>query len=251
MATGFNSAAILIPPLDLSAFDHLRFDWRGDPDAANSLEVALVNPGTGQDNIFGRGYHHPTHHAWWGQLVVPFTFLQPWTNGTTFDSSRVSGFFISVVKDPVDDVGGAGSIALDNLNAYNVGARTIPPNFESVSGHITASESIAGWLADQQQATGLLKSWAEEPLCNAHTYDQALALIVFAKKGMWAEADALIDALVATQNGDGSWFKSRNCENLTAINNNKWEGDIAWAIYALNRYLDLGGNASPSPNSRR
>ncbi|MBI1880242.1 MAG: hypothetical protein HYR94_18815, partial [Chloroflexi bacterium] len=50
------------PPLDLSAYDHLRFDWRGDPDTANSLEVGLVNPATGQERIFARGYHHPSHH---------------------------------------------------------------------------------------------------------------------------------------------------------------------------------------------
>ncbi|MCP4185897.1 MAG: hypothetical protein GY761_21760, partial [Hyphomicrobiales bacterium] len=31
------------PPLNLSAYDHLRFDWRGDPDSANSIEVALVS----------------------------------------------------------------------------------------------------------------------------------------------------------------------------------------------------------------
>ena len=229
------------PPLDLSAYDHLRFDWRGDPAAANSLEIGLINPKVGGENIFARGYHHPTHHAWWGQMVIPFSFLHSWTNGTTFDPSQVSALFISVVKDPVADVGGSGSIAIDNLNAYNVKSRVTPGMFESVAVHPTAAQAAAGWLVLQQKSTGLLKSWQEENVCVAHTYDQALALIVFADQGMWNKADALVGALAATQNSDGSWFKSRNCENLASVDNIKWEGDIAWAVYALSRYLALGG----------
>ena len=59
---------------------------------------------------------------------------------------------------------------------------------------------------------------------------------------MWPEADNLVEVLAVTQNADGSWYKSRNCETLAALDSNKWEGDIAWAIYALNRYLVLGGS---------
>ncbi len=238
------------PPLDLSGYDHLRFDWLGDPDAANSIEVGLVNPGNGKEHIFTRGYHHPSQHGWWGQLIVPYQFLHPWTDGTTFDPSQVSAFFISVVKDPVDDVGGAGHLSVDNLNAYNVASRTVPTSFEMVNKHITASTMAANWLITQQQTTGLLKSWEEEALCSAHTYDQALALLVFIHEGMWAEADALAEALTNTQNTDGSWYKSRNCLTLTPVHNQKWEGDIAWAIYALNRYIALGGTHSSAVNSR-
>jgi hypothetical protein len=238
------------PPLDLSAYDHLRFDWRGDPEAANSLEVGLINPGDSQDNIFARGYHHATQRAWWGQLVIPFSFLHPWTEGTDFDPSQVSGFFVSVVKDPVDDTGGVGRIALDNLNAYHVISRTVPVTFAAVTSNTTASTAAANWLASQQQVTGLLKSWEGETRCNAHTYDQALALLVFTDEGMWDEADALVGALATTQNLDGSWFKSRDCLSLEPINDQKWEGDIAWAIYALSRYLELGGGHAQAATVR-
>jgi hypothetical protein len=229
------------PPLDLSTYDHLRFDWQGSS-AGNSLEVGLVNPKPGGgENIFARGYHHPTHHSWWGQMVIPFRFLHPWTEGATFDPSKISAFFISVVKDPVDDVGGLGAIAIDNLNAYNVASRTTPGTFEVVDSNSKAAQSAASWLASQQQATGLLKSWEEEGSCVAHTYDQALALIVFASQGMWTEADTLVDGLITTQNLDGSWYKSRNCVTLAQVDSNKWEGDIAWAVFALGKYLKLGG----------
>jgi hypothetical protein len=229
------------PPLNLTSYDHLRFDWRGDPATANSLEIGLVNPGAGGELIFGRGYHHPTQHTWWGQMVVPFSFLNPWTNGTHFDPSQVSAIFISVVKDPVDDTGGSGSIAIDNLSASNIGSRATPGTFETVPSNNLAAQAAANWLASQQKSTGLVKSWQEEASCVAHTYDQALALIVFADQGMWTQADALVNGLIATQNADGSWFKSRNCQTLASVDGSKWEGDIAWAVYALRRYLILGG----------
>lgn len=229
------------PPLDLSAYDHLRIDWRGDPEAANSLQVGLVNKIAGQDSIFARGYHHASHHGWWGQMNIPFAFLAPWSQGSEFDPSQVSSLFVSVVKDPQDDSGGSGSIAIDNLNAYNVIDRSIPKSFEKVRPNFIAARAAANWLATQQQDSGLLKSWQEESNCIAHTYDQALALIVFSSQKMWPQADRLVEALANTQIGDGSWFKSRNCETLATLDGNKWEGDIAWAIYALNRYLALGG----------
>lgn len=241
------------PPLDLSAYDHLRFDWRGDPGAANSLEVGLINLSAGQERIFARGYHHPTHRAWWGQLVIPFNFLHPWTSGTTFDPAQVTAFFISVVKDPVDDAGGAGSIAIDNLSAYDVASRSTPATFETVETNFTAVMAAANWLASQQQATGLLKSWQEESGCVAHTYDQALALIVFIRDGKWGQADDLVEGLAQAQNGDGSWSKSYNCSNnnLPCVHCEKWEGDIAWAVYALSHYIDLGGNHAQAATARQ
>jgi hypothetical protein len=229
------------PPLDLSAYDHLRFDWRGNPATANSLHVGMINPTVGGEYIFASGYHHVTQRAWWGQMVVPFQFLDAWTENTQFDPSQVSALFISVVKDPVDDTGRLGSIAIDNVSAYNIGSRIVPTDFETFDFNRIAAQAASRWLASQQQATGLLKSWEEETSCISHTYDQALALIVFADQGMWMEADRLVDGLATAQNADGSWFKSRDCVTLTPVDNNLWEGDIAWAIYALSRYVNLGG----------
>jgi hypothetical protein len=240
------------PPLDLSGTDHLRFDWRGDQDAANSLEIGLVNPGTGKEYRFARGYHHATHHFWWGQLVVPFDFLQAWTAGTRFDPSKVSAFFVSVVKDPVDDGGGAGSIVVNNLNSYNVASRAVPDAFEKVDGNSVAAGAAVEWLQAQQLNTGLLKSWQEEIPNTAQAYDQALALLVFIDSGKWAAADQLVGGLAKAQNGDGSWYKSYDASNeaLPCIHCHKWEGDIAWAVYALSRYIALGGNDAQAVNIR-
>ena len=231
------------PPLDLSAYDHLRFDWRGDPAAANSLEVGLINPSASGEHIFARGYNHATHHGWWGQLVIPFAFLPPWEQGTTFDPGQVSAFFLSVVKDGNDD-GGDGRLAIDNVNALNVASRSVPLTFETVAANATASAAAATWLASQQRPTGLLKSWEPEPICTAHTYDQALALLVFIRAGMWTEADALVGGLVEAQHPDGFWYKSYDCDDAgyPCVHCDDWEGDVAWAVYALSRYLAAGGS---------
>lgn len=235
------------PALDLSAYDHLRFDWIGSPGGGNSLEIGVINPG---GRIFGRGYHHPTHHAWWGQLVVPFQFLEPWTPNTTFDPGQVSAIFFSVVKDPVADVGGTGSLAVDNLNAFSAAARPVPAMFERARYHPQAAARAAAWLASRQRPTGFLDSWEEEAACQSYTYDQALALIVFARAGMWAHAGAVVNALVSRQNANGSWFRAHDCETGSATNGELWEGDIAWAVFALSRYLALGGPHSQAAQAR-
>jgi len=240
------------PPLNLSAYDHLRFDWRGNPNGdpltANSIQVGLIDS---LGRFFGPAdYRHAVHHPWWGQMVIPFSSFKPWNPGGAFDIAHVSTVFLSVKKipkdpdnpDDVDDEGGSGSIAIANLSAFNVGSRTVPGAFETVTTNRIAAQAAADWLASQQESTGLLKSWYEEPgVCLAHTYDQALALIVFADQGRWTQADALVDALATTQNADGSWFKTYDCNTLASVTDNKWEGDISWAIYALSRYRALGG----------
>ncbi|MBN1138802.1 MAG: hypothetical protein JXM73_19615 [Anaerolineae bacterium] len=230
------------PPLDLSASDHLRLDWRGDPTAANSVEIGLIDQVTTTQRIVARGYHHVTQRGWWGQLVVPFAFLEPW-HGGTFDPHHVVALFVSVVKDGPEDTGDSGSLAIDNLSAFNVMSRTVLADFVPVTANPAAMATAAQWLAQQQLATGLLKSWAEEPVCTAHIYDQALALLVFSREGMWTQADALVGALVQAQHADGSWSKSyqANDANLPCVHCHEWEGDIAWAVYALSRYCTLGG----------
>jgi hypothetical protein len=240
-------------PVDLSAYDHLRFDWRGsptaNPDLANSLEVGIVDS---QGNHFDRlNYRHAAHHTWWTQLIIPFSAFEP------FDHSRVSAIFFSIKKiaknpkDPndVNDIGGTGLFAIDNVSAFNAASRSIPGTFENVTSNTLAAQAAADWLARQQQTNGSLKSWFEEPIespghvCLSHTYDQALGLIVFSKQGMWREADKLADRIVATQNIDGSWYQTRTCSGAVA-DTQKWSGAISWTIYALSRYRDLGGTHS-------
>lgn len=231
------------PPLDLSAFDHFRFNWHGDPNAANSLNVGLINPSvTNQEYIFARGYPHLTHQAWWAQLIIPFKFLSPWNNGEILNPNQVSGIFIDVVKDRYDDVGGKGSITIDNLSAVNIGSRNIPADFETVKGNIAAANAAVNWIASRQTSTGLLQSW-EETSCNAWLHDQAMALIIFSHEEMWTKAYQLLDTLVAKQDENGAWANGYDCSTQKELSDDRrWEGSVAWMIYALNYYTGKGGS---------
>ncbi|MCP4658411.1 MAG: hypothetical protein GY856_23600, partial [bacterium] len=223
------------PQLDLSAFDHLRFAWRGSPGARNSLEVGFIDEIGNLERIFIRGWAFAAHRDWWGQLVVPFDFINP-----AFNPARVKAFLVSVKNAGEPDVGGAGSLAIDNPGAYNVRSRAVPADFESTEPNPVAAAAASAWLATQQQPSGFLKSWEQETACAAHVYPQALALLVFAHEGRWTEADAVVGALVGAQNANGSWFQSYDCD-LQPLTPNQWEGDVAWAVYALSRYLARGG----------
>jgi hypothetical protein len=229
------------PPLNLSGYDHLLFDWRGDAAGSNSLEVALISRSDGQDSIFGAGFPTVTHRSWWGQAFLPFRFLSPWNPGAAFNPQAVTAFFVSAVKNGDDETGGPGALAIDNLAVFNVAGRDVPSATEQVPRDTLASNLASDWLAGQQQPSGLLKSWEQEASCVSHTYDQALALLVFVDAGRWQEADEIVAVLADTQNPNGSWFKSRDCETLAAVDANEWEGDIAWAVFAFNRYLAAGG----------
>lgn len=233
------------PPLDLSNYNNFRFDWRGELNAANSLEVAFFNPGGNGDYIFGQKYTNLTHQSWWGQIIIPYDSLKGWLSETVFDPRQVSGFFITVIKEPIGDVGSIGSITIDNLSAFNIGSRHVPTTFETVKGNIVAATAAANWLTTRQKETGLLQSWEEES-CNAWLYDQALALIVFTHEEKWSETDALIEILATLQNDEGSWYIGYNCATLETLIDHKSEHDIAWVIYALSRYEGMGGSNSKS-----
>lgn len=159
----------------------------------------------------------------------------------------MSGIFISVVNyrnesdSEPDDTGKAGNITIESISALNIVSRDILSDFEKVERNETASRAAAEWLASQQQPTGLLTSWEEEPVSKAHLYDQALALIVFSQEMMWDNADKIVESLFRLQDEDGSWYKTYNPSDMRNISDNKWIGDIAWTVYALNRYQELGG----------
>ncbi|MCB0036986.1 MAG: hypothetical protein KDE51_23300, partial [Anaerolineales bacterium] len=144
------------PPLNLAEQDHLRFAWRGDNQSGNSLEVGLVSKNGAQQFIFGRGYHHATQRHWWGDLVIPFDFLAPWEENSSFNPAEITAIFISVVKASDTDSGGSGTIAFDHFTAFNALSRTVQSEFESVPAHLTATMKAVDWLSAQQQPSGIL-----------------------------------------------------------------------------------------------
>ncbi len=225
------------PPIDLSSYDHLVIDWRGNQ-TANSLNVGMNDT---ELQKIAPLYRHVTQKTWWGPLVVPFKYI-----GSDLNLTTVRTIFISVKNDSnttdYEDEGGVSNIAIDNLRVVNISARKVPSDFEVVKPDTNASKAAANWIASQQQPNGLIKSWKDEIYALAHLYDQALALIIFSQENMSENATQLVDALVKLQNGDGSWNKTFNYSTNKSVTDDIWIGDVAWTVYALDRYIELGGD---------
>lgn len=236
------------PALDIRSGDLLRFWFRGTPGAVNSLQVGLIERQPAQA-IASAELNHVTHVPVWVYTTLSYDLFNPWTTTITRTSGLLEALFISVL--PFDnpsgltDVGGSGSIAIDGLQVLNSMSRTIPTAFELVAGDRARAMRAANWIAVQQNTTsGLVVSWPEEEIDKAWLYDQALALIVFSKTDM-ARAGKLAARLVALQNPDGSWYEGFSPDATSPamrLVDNKWEGAVAWTVYALTRYVQAGGN---------
>jgi hypothetical protein len=195
-------------PLDIRAGDLLRFWFRGTPGVTNSLEVGLIESQAGNP-ILGRQLSHVTQMPAWTYATLSYDAFIPWTTTITRTSGQLDALFISVLKlnnvEGIADVGGLGSVAIDGLQYLHSMSRTIPTTFEPVVGSPTRAISAAHWISDQQQSSGLIVSWPEEPDRKAWLYDQALALIVLSRTDI-TRAATLAARIASIQNPDGSLY---------------------------------------------
>jgi hypothetical protein len=225
------------PPLDLSAFDHVRFWQRGT--ATNTLEIGLTS--FANQNYFASAWNEATQVPWWTYATWDLQDFR--LNGQAItNTGQVKAIFISVVK-TAHGVGGVGSFTLDEVQALNAAARSVPTSFVTITVPITSVQQAAHWIAARQQPGGLLKSWQEEPADNAWLYDQALGLLVLADTDR-ARADQLAGKLIDLQNADGSWYAGYHYSNSQPISTAKDMGPIAWLVYALSRYSLKSGDSA-------
>lgn len=232
------------PPLDLSGGDHLRFLYRGT--MTNTLEVGLTSEAGA--NYFTTPWNNSTQVPWWTYGTWDFQdFLKDNTQSFP-DFGHVRAIFISMVKKSDGDVGGVGSLVVDELQYLNLANRTVPSNFELVTVAPTVTGRAAGWVAAQQQANGLLPSWPEEyqqdPTKDfAELYDQAVGLIVLSETDL-VRASLLADILHNLQNANGSWFDEYHLLTATPATTTQSVRSNAWMVYALMRYYWKSGNAA-------
>jgi hypothetical protein len=228
------------PALDIKSGDLIRLWFRGTAGLTNSLEIGLVEAKPGSP-ILARQLNRVTQVPAWVYTTLSYDAFIPWTTTLTATSGRLEGLFISVVKlNNGIDVGGSGAVVFDELQYLHSLSRTIPTAYEPVVGDPARAAQAAQWIGDQQQPSGLVWSWPEETPGKAWLYDQALALIVFSKTDL-AKAERLAAGLAALQNNDGSWSEGFYVTSTLAITSHKWEGAIAWTVYALTRYVAAGG----------
>ncbi|MFQ5613127.1 MAG: endo-1,3-alpha-glucanase family glycosylhydrolase [Anaerolineae bacterium] len=239
------------PALDISGGDLLRFWFRGAPGVTNSLEIGLVESTPG-GAILARQLNQVTQVPAWVYATLSYDAFIPWTTTVTQTSGQLDGLFISVVKlaasGGITDVGGTGAVAIDGLQYLHSMSRPIPTTYESVVVSPTRAASAAAWIASRQQPSGLVWSWEEETPGKAWLYDQALALLVLSETDL-SRAAALAITLADLQNPDGSWYDGYEVDATKELTTNKWEGAVAWAVYALTRYVANGGDPNFMTNA--
>ncbi len=110
--------------------------------------------------------------------------------------------------------------------------------------------------AQQSPTTGLVESYRSnpglpKPFANylatsrpAFTYDNTLAALAFLDRGDLARATDVLDAIVGSQNPDGSVPDARNAVTGAVVNGTTSTGNQAWAMLALMRGWQLTGDPS-------
>lgn len=235
------------PPLNLSSGDHIRFFYQGT--TPNTLEIGLVSA---DGNYFGSSWNTvtrtPCDPPRWTYATWDFQDFrkdcQPFP-----DFSQVKAIFISVVNKNQDDVGGKGSFTVDELQYLNIAARPVPRKFERVRANPRVIQRAAAWIAAQQQASGLLRSWLEDTQDFAWLYEQALGLIVLSETNL-PKAMQLASKLHVLQNADGSWYAGYHYLTGTPIEMTQPVGAIAWMVYALTRYCLKSGDLVACQDAR-
>jgi cellulose synthase operon protein B len=104
-------------------------------------------------------------------------------------------------------------------------------------------QQVTNWFHQQQLPNGLLESAENSNFVSL--YDNALAALVFIMNNDLARAEGIfdffngrIDNELLTGNGGFSQFRTAN----GVPNNNRWLGDNAWLLIALNNYKAVTGN---------
>jgi len=224
------------PELNLSGGDHLRLFYTGTK--KNTMQMGMIT--ANHDIYFSSKYHASTHAPWWTYATWDYRAFQKDGQSIT-DGSHIEAVFISVVNSEDNSEGGAGSITLDELQYLNMAQREVPFNLETPSVSSLSLNKAASWIASQQKATGLVKSYQEEPADFAWLYDQALALLVFTQTNLPRAAN-LFNRIHALQNQDGSWYAGYDTVTLIPLALSKPIGANAWMIYAISRYAYVSGN---------
>ncbi len=242
-------------PVDLSRYDILGLSLRGGADVGNRVSIMLADTrgvfyGVDCDdiNLISR---------WMINLSFPkkmfyhFFTIPDNGQGHEIDWSRINRFFV-VIKRPGAFGGGAGHLSIDHVQVDRAADWPRQEDFETVTPNEAAVKRAVRYISSQQKSTGLFVSWKQEPTPKAWLYDQALALIVMTRQGLWldgtpqneaaSKAQRLARFLISRQKSDGRWARAWNADSGAEIADDKWVGDQAWCVIALSEYADAAGD---------
>ncbi len=239
------------PPLDLSDARLFGLTVRPDGDQRNNLALMFVD-GAGQFIGADLGRISAVGR-WLTGFPLPRTlFTRYWggSEGVPFDWGDVRQVFVTVKRPAPEEGGGAGTLDLREITWAT--PEEIPPR--PLATHVRSDPDRAAralaWLVSQQGASGFVRSWQEESEPRAYLYDQALALLAFAR-GAPEAAARLAEALTRALDTDGRWPRVLDAATGAALATDDWLGDQAWAAFALASYGRAAGDAPASAAARR
>jgi hypothetical protein len=121
----------------------------------------------------------------------------------------------------------------------------VPPiEVQTIDGNlVAAADSMLPWLQNMQGPLGLLPTAAGSELISL--YDNALAACSFIAAEDYARAELIFDYFHARlssemQSGAGGYFQFRYLSGQPT--GNRWMGDNAWLLIALNNYASATGS---------
>lgn len=239
-------------PLDLSQKDIFGLSLRGSTSDLKDVDLMFADV----NNVFYGAHFEGVNNirTWMKNLALPrkmfywYFQIRPDTTPWSIDWSHINRFFV-VVKRPnaVNPRAKTGQLAIDHLQADRAADWVRQQQFEVVAAQDTTARNRAvRFISSQQRATGLCVSWKEELDPKAWLYDQALALIVLTREGMWLSgipqneaalnAKALVDFITSKQKPDGHWPRAWNPDTGTELVDDLWVGDQAWWVMAVAQY---------------
>ena len=240
-------------PIDLSQKNIFGLCLQGNGGYPNNIDLMFADV----NNVFYGAHFENVNDVriWIKNLALPkklfYYYFQTESNPTQtdIDWSHINRFFVVVKRvSGVNLITNTNKLGIDHLQADRAADWPRQQQFEIVTNQDTIARNKAvSYISSQQRATGLIASWKEEPNPMAWLYDEALALIVLSREGIWLNgipqndaalrAKALVDFITSKQKPDGHWPRAWNVDNGAELVDDLWVGDQAWWVIAVAQYV--------------
>jgi hypothetical protein len=254
-------------PVDLSQKDIVGLSLRGSTSDLKDVDLMFADV---HDVFYGARFEGINAVRTWMRNVALPRKLFFWYFQTSLDTTRrsldwahINRFFV-VVKRPygANPVIKSGHLTIDHLQADRAADWSRQQQFDTAKTQDAVARAKAAlYVGNQQRATGLCVSWKEEADPKAWLYDQALALVVLTREGIWTngiasndaavKANALAGFITSRQKPDGHWPRAWNAVTGAELVDDQWVGDQAWWVTALAQYAAKSGDASAAMSAQK
>ncbi|MCS7151198.1 MAG: hypothetical protein NZ928_02280 [Endomicrobia bacterium] len=234
---------------DISEYNSIKFFLRGGGEPANLQFKIEDMDGT----VYGKTFSDITSLSNWKEIKLLYSDLEYFWGGSdkNLDTANIKKVYFAVTGLRSQK----GYVLIDDLTFFKSPPKVKLPKvpqekFYTVKKNPSIAKKAAQWIKKQQKDTGLVASFENEEPAYAWTYDQALALLVFAHEDKTA-AKKLLAVFAKLQNPDGSWYDgyiSTSCEPAT---DNLWIGSVAWMSFAIAKYSRITNDVEYLPVAKK